>query len=88
MMSEWAQAAIIAIANVDPAATDAERERIRVAMQGTRPHGATVRITAAAKLLGVHRNTIYNWIKCGRLTPVTGADGKTIGVTETSLAKV
>ena len=88
MMSDWAQAAVIAIANVDPQATDADRENIRLAASGTRPRGKTLRIAAAAKVLGVHRNTIHNWIKAGRLDAVKGRDGKTIGVSEASLAKV
>ena len=88
MMSDWAQAAVIAIANVDPQATDADRENIRLAASGTRPRGKTLRIATAAKVLGVHRNTIHNWIKAGRLDAVKGRDGKTIGVSEASLARV
>jgi hypothetical protein len=88
MIAEHIKAAIIALLAVDGGATDAERESVQLALTGRRPNGAVVRIAEAAKTLGVHRNTIHNWIASGKLVPVTGANGKNIGVTEASLAAV
>lgn len=86
MISEHTKAAIIALINIDADATDAERERVRISLTGVRPHGRTIRIAEAARILGVHRNTISNWISSGRLTGVRGGGRQYIGVTEESLA--
>ena len=88
MIAEHIKAAIIALLAVDGGATDAERESVQLALTGRRPNGAVVRIAEAAKVLGVHRNTIYGYIKSGRLEPVAGNGSKTVGVTEASLARL
>ena len=88
MIAHHIQAAILALLAVDAGATDADKERVQLAMGGARPHGAVIRTSEAARILGVHQNTIHNWIKSGRLVPVKGANGKAIGVTEASLAAV
>lgn len=88
MMAECTKAAILALLAVDAGATDAEKERVTIALTGARSKGAIVRIADAAKMLRVHRNTIYGYIKAGRLEPVAGNGSKTVGVTEASLAKL
>lgn len=87
MIAEYTRAAILALLAVDAGATDAEKERVTIALTGTRPHGAIVRIADAARTLGVHRNTIYKLMRSGKLVAVKGTGDKAIGVTEESLAK-
>ena len=87
MIGYHTKLAIVALVNVDEGATEDEREMVRRALEGVRPQGRTVRPREAARLLGVHRNTVMNWIRSGKLQPVRGATGKVVGVTEASLAK-
>lgn len=85
-MTESTRMAIIALVNVDKEATEEERSRVVLALTGARPHGRTIRVREAAKILGVHRNTVSAWVKAGRLTAVKGCHGRVVGVTEESLA--
>jgi excisionase family DNA binding protein len=86
VISEHIKGAIIALINVDTGATETERERVRLALTDARPNGRTIRIRDAAKILGIHRNTIKNWVDAGRLQAVLGPTGKVVGITEASLA--
>ena len=88
MIAAHVRAAIVALLEVDAGATEAERERVTIALGGARPRGATVGIREAARMLGVHRNTIGNWIRSGRLDAVLDAGGRAMGVTEQSLARI
>lgn len=86
MIADHTKRAILALINIDEGATDAERRRVEIALTEARPHGRTIRIKDAAEMLGVHRNTICNWIASGRLVGVKGRGGRIMGVTEQSLA--
>ena len=86
MIADHIKCAILALVNIDEGATDAERERVRLALTDARPNGRTIRTKEAAAILGVHVNTILNWARSGRLVGVKGGGGKYIGVTEASLA--
>ena len=86
MIADHTRRAILALIHIDEDATDAEKMRIENALTDARPHGRTIRIKEAAKMLGVHRNTICNWIASGRLVGVKGGGGRMVGVTEESLA--
>jgi transposase len=88
MIAEHIKVAVLALLAADAGATDVERERVKLALTGTRPNGAIIRTAKAAEMLGVHSHTIHNWVKSGKLVAVTGANGKMIGVTEASLAAV
>ena len=88
MIAEHTKAAIIALINVDPGASDADRQRVTLALSGTRPLGRTIRLREAARIMGVHRNTIANWIRSGRLVPVKGPNGRVFGVAEASITQV
>ena len=88
MIGEATKAAIIALVNVDPGATDAERKSVEAVLSGARPMGRTVRIKDAASLMGVTRRTIANWVRAGRLDAVRHPSGKLAGVSEASLARV
>lgn len=88
MIGEQTKAAILALMRVDPETTEAEVERVKLALTGARPRGATVRLRAAARILGVHRNTIANWARSGRLDPIRNATGRIVGVTELSMSRV
>lgn len=86
MIADNIKCAILALINIDEGATDAERERVRLALTDVRPKGRTIPLHEAAEILGVHRNTIQNWIKCGRLEGVKGRGARMYGVTAASLA--
>lgn len=88
MISEHIKGAIIALINVDTGATETERERVKLALTDARPNGRTIRIREAAKMIGVHRNTINNWVTAGRLVAVRGPTGKVVGITEASIATI
>lgn len=88
MFADHIKCAILALVEIDEGATDAERERVRLALTDARPRGRTIRIAEAAGMLGVHRNTILNWIASGKLVGVKGGGSKWFGVTEQSLAAV
>lgn len=88
MISEHIKCAIIALVNVDSNATDAERQSVVLALSGVRPNGRLVKIREAARIVGVHPNTIANWITQGKLTAVRGPTGKVVGVTEASIAAI
>ena len=86
MIAPHIKSAILALVHIDDGATDAERERVRLALTDARPNGRTIRIKDAAAMLGVHSNTVKRWVAEGRLVGVKGGGGRTIGVTEASLA--
>lgn len=86
MIADHIKCAILALVNIDKGATDAERERVRIALTDARPRGRTIALNEAAEMLGVHRNTIHNWVASGRLVGVKGGGGRYYGVTEASLA--
>lgn len=88
MISDHIKNAIIALVNVDTNATDAERQSVMLALTGVRPNGRMIRTREAAKIIGVHPNTIANWIAQGKLTAVRGPTGKVVGVTEASIAAI
>ena len=87
MISEPIRIAITALVDADASASDADRERVKIALGGMRPDGPTVRIEDAAKALGVHKNTVLNWARAGRLTAVRDAGGRIRGVTQGSVAR-
>lgn len=86
MIADHTKRAILALVHIDEGATDAERERVRLALTDARPNGRTIRIKDAAAMLGVHANTVKKWIAVGRLVGVKGGGGRMIGVTEASVA--
>ena len=88
MISDHIKTAILALINIDSAATDAERERVRLALIGTRPNGRTIPVGEAAKILRVHRNTIRNWINAGRIEAVRDITGHVRGISEAAIAKI
>lgn len=88
MISQPIQIAISALVDADASDTDADRERVKLSLTDLRPNGATIRIADAAKAIGVHKNTVLNWAKSGRLSPVRDAGGRIIGVTQRSVAAV
>lgn len=86
MIAEHTKLAILALIHIDDGATDAERERVRLALTAARPNGRTIRIKDAAEILDLHPNTVKKWIASGRLVGVKGRGNRMIGVTEASLA--
>jgi excisionase family DNA binding protein len=46
-----------------------------------------IRINQLAEQLGVHRNTVRNWIKCGKL-PARSVSGKRYLVSESDFGKL
>lgn len=88
MISDHTKLAIIALINIDACATEPERERVRLALTGTRPHGRTIPLKEAQELLGLSRGGLRKWIDAGRLVGVKGSGSRYYGVTEESLARV
>lgn len=88
MISDHTKMAIIALVNIDAAATEPERERVRLALTGARPRGRTIPLAEARRMLGLSANGLRKWIKAGRLEGVKGSGSRYYGVTEESLARV
>ena len=88
MFSDHIKSAVIALINIDTSATEAERQSVLLALTGVLPNGRMVRLKDAAEIIGVHKNTVMNWVAQGKLTAVRGPTGKVIGVTEASIAAI
>lgn len=90
MISNHIRDAIIALLATDTAATEEDREAVALAMSGTPADGpAVISFKEVCARLGRSRQTVYNLIRRGLLTPVRGAGmaGYSTGVTASSLAE-
>ena len=89
MISPHIRDAIVALLAVDRAATDDEREAVARALAGkpVEDGPAVIAFKDVCSRLGRSRQTVYNLIARGLLTPVKGAgkSGYCTGVTAASL---
>lgn len=84
MISENTKAAITALLAVDKTATDDEREAVAAALQGKQSGPAVLTIREVCDRLGRTRQTVYNLVRKGLLTAVSGGTNNT-GITTDSL---
>lgn len=89
MMSDGTKDMLMRIASMDPGATESELRSIQSFLNGGRERSCpAVRVSDAARRLGVHRNTILRMISIGRLKRVMGSGRRGVGVSAESLEDV